>query len=206
MSDTNGTILRDVLFLAVLAFLACVVLMLPWVNPPGQKSSNDSPRAGSLTVELRWPDGMTSDLDLWGLTPQGERVGFLNKHGQTMDLLRDDLGGARDILNLNYEHIVSHGVFPGIYAVNVHWYSNSDGEAEAPAGVVISFSPEREYPLSVFAQRRFTMTEPHQEKTFVVFEIVKMKNGLMRPESVYLDPGFVPVMPDKAAPPDRASS
>ncbi len=136
--DDGGTVFRDVIMLALAGFVAMVILMLPHLNPPGQAAQESTEPPGNVIVEVRWPDELDSDVDLWVEAPGDVPVGYSNKGGAIFNLLRDDLGQKRDATNLNYEVSYSRGIPPGEYTVNVHLYRNTGGVLPIPVTVVTS--------------------------------------------------------------------
>jgi hypothetical protein len=136
--DESGTVFRDVIMLALAGFVAMVILLLPHLNPPGRTAEASSEPPGNVIVELRWPDELDSDVDLWVEAPGDVPVGYSNKGGAIFNLLRDDLGRRRDATELNYEVSYSRGIPPGEYTVNVHLYRNTGGVLPIPVTVVTS--------------------------------------------------------------------
>jgi hypothetical protein len=136
--DESGTVFRDVIMLALAGFVAMVILLLPHLNPPGRTGEASSEPPGNVIVELRWPDELDSDVDLWVEAPGDVPVGYSNKGGAIFNLLRDDLGRRRDATELNYEVSYSRGIPPGEYTVNVHLYRNTGGVLPIPVTVVTS--------------------------------------------------------------------
>jgi len=63
--DDGGTVFRDVIMLALAGFVAMVILLLPHLNPPGEAAEQTTEPPGNVIVELRWPDELDSDVDLW---------------------------------------------------------------------------------------------------------------------------------------------
>jgi hypothetical protein len=143
-SDESGTVFRDVIMLALAGFIAMVLLLLPHLNPPGEAAEDDSEPPGNVIVELRWPDELDSDVDLWVEAPGDVPVGYSNKGGAIFNLLRDDLGTRVDATDLNYEISYARGIVPGEYTVNVHLYRNPATILPVPVTVVTSVkkSPE----------------------------------------------------------------
>jgi hypothetical protein len=120
--DDGGTVFRDVIMLALAGFVAMVVLLLPHLNPPGKAALDNSQPPGNVIVEVRWPDEIDSDVDLWVEAPGDVPVGYSNKGGVIFNLLRDDLGKRADATGMNYEVSYSRGIPAGEYTVNVHLY------------------------------------------------------------------------------------
>ena len=64
-----------------------------------------------MIVDAQWPDNWRTDVDLWVQAPGDVPVGYSNKGGVIMNLLRDDLG-TNDPTPLRYENQFSRGVPP----------------------------------------------------------------------------------------------
>jgi hypothetical protein len=136
--DEGGTVFRDVIMLALAGFVAMVILMLPHLNPRGEDAQASTEPPGNVIVEVRWPDELDSDVDLWVEAPGDIPVGYSNKGGAIFNLLRDDLGRRLDATELNYEVTYSRGIPPGEYTINVHLYRNAGGVLPIPVTVVTS--------------------------------------------------------------------
>jgi hypothetical protein len=136
--DASGTVFRDVVMLALVGFVAIVVMLLPHLNPPGAKTADNMTPPGNVIVEIRWPDEIDADVDLWVQAPGDVPVGYSNKGGVVFNLLRDDLGNRIDVTGLNYETSYSRGLQPGEYTVNLHLYRNPSGVYPIPVTVVTS--------------------------------------------------------------------
>ena len=163
----DGTVFRDVIMLALLGFVTIVILLLPHLNPPVQAS--DAPPPGNVIVEVRWPDNLNTDVDLWVQGPGDGPVGYSNKGGRTFDLLRDDLGHANDATGLNYEIAFSRGTPVGEYTVNLHLYRDVSGRLPIPAVVVVSVRPHRDVAAAAIATEQVTLDHVGQELTVVRF-------------------------------------
>jgi hypothetical protein len=136
--DDAGIVFRDLITLALCGFVVCVVLILPHINPPVTKTAQDTDPPGNVIVEVRWPDELDSDVDLWVEAPGDVPVGYSNKGGVIFNLLRDDLGKRADATGMNYEVSYSRGITPGEYTVNLHLYRNTAGVFPIPVTVVTS--------------------------------------------------------------------
>lgn len=136
--DESGTVFRDVIMLALAGFVALVIILLPHLNPPGEKKAEDTEPPGNVIVEMRWPDAIDSDVDLWVQAPGDMPVGYSNKGGAIFNLLRDDLGKRADATGINYEVSYSRGIPPGEYTVNIHFYRNTSRITPIPVTVVTS--------------------------------------------------------------------
>ncbi len=140
--DTGGTVFRDVIMLVLAGFVVTVLLLLPHINPPAQAAKKSADLPGNVMVEIRWPDGLDTDVYLWVQAPGDTAVGYSNKGGSVFNLLRDDRGYLRDASNLNYEVSYSRGAPAGEYVVNLHLY-NSRTEITAPISVDVVVSVKR---------------------------------------------------------------
>ncbi len=135
--DSGATVFRDVILLALAGFVTLVLLLLPHINPKA-KAEQGTQSPGNVIVELRWPDDLDADVDLWVQAPGDAPVGYSNKGGDVFNLLRDDLGHSSDLTELNYEFSYSRGVPEGDYTVNVHLYRNRAKSYPVPATLVVS--------------------------------------------------------------------
>jgi hypothetical protein len=137
-ADDGDTVFRDVIMLALAGFVAMVILLLPHLNPPGETAEETTQPPGNVIVEVRWPDELDSDVDLWVEAPGDIPVGYSNKGGTIFNLLRDDLGKRADATGLNYEVSFSRGIPAGEYTVNIHLYRNAANVFPIPVTVVTS--------------------------------------------------------------------
>ena len=135
--DASATVFRDLMMLALLGFIAVVLLLLPHVNPEATAKQSAAP-PGNVIIEARWPDALNVDVDLWVEAPGDRPVGYSNKYGAIFNLLRDDFGHRGDATALNYEVAYSRGVPAGEYTVNLHLYRNYS--AALPVPVTMSAS------------------------------------------------------------------
>jgi hypothetical protein len=69
-------------------------------------------------------------------------VGYSNKGGLIMNLLRDDLG-TNDPNSLHYENQYSRGVPPGEYTVNLRLFRNLESRYSVPVEVTVRCSAEK---------------------------------------------------------------
>ena len=136
--DGGSTVFRDVIMLALVGFVALVIIMLPHIQPPGAETTGEIISPGNVIVEVRWPDEVDADVDLWVQAPGDLPVGYSNKGGAVFNLLRDDLGKRADVTGLNHETSYSRGIPPGEYTVNLHLYRNPSQLYPVQATVVTS--------------------------------------------------------------------
>ncbi len=178
-----GTVFRDVIMLVLAGFVAVVLIMLPHLNPPGAKKSEDSEPPGNVVVEIHWPDNMSTDVDLWVQAPGDVPVGYSNKGGVIFNLLRDDLGNRADATNRNYEVSYSRGILPGEYTVNLHLFKNPSGVYPVPVTVVTSVKRDAKSSLRQILASKVKLTREGQELT--VYRFTLDEKGQLKPGSVH---------------------
>ena len=135
--ESWGTVFRDVVLLALIGFVAMVIMLLPHITE-AKKQTESSKAPGNVIVEMHWPPNMPFDVDLWVQAPDELPVGFWNLGGHTFNLLRDDLGIEGDATERNYEVSYSRGIPAGEYIVNAHMYGPLPKGVTIPVNVVVS--------------------------------------------------------------------
>ena len=116
-----NVVFRDIILLTLTGFISMVVLLVPFINPPTEKTDTSAP-PGNVIVELFWDNDRDVDIDLWVKAPEDIPVGYSNKGGLFFNLLRDDLGKYKDNTPINYEVSYSRGISEGKYIINLHLY------------------------------------------------------------------------------------
>ncbi len=123
MDEETLTVWLDTALLMLGGFVLMTVLMMTVVNPPAKSAEQEGDQApGNVVIEAQWQDRLDADVDLWVEAPGDTPVGYSNKNGRVFNLLRDDLGMAQDLTDVNYEIAYSRGMPAGEYVVNVHLY------------------------------------------------------------------------------------
>jgi len=181
--DDGGTVFRDVIMLALAGFVAMVMLLLPHIHPPGDAAEETTDPPGNVIVEMRWPDELDSDVDLWVEAPGDRPVGYSNKGGMLFNLLRDDLGQRADATGMNYEVSYSRGIVPGEYTVNVHLYRNAARTYPIPVTVVTSVKKNAKESARQLLASRIELSREGQELT--VFRFRLNEEGDLVPGSVH---------------------
>lgn len=175
LEDDSGTVFRDVITLALAGFVVMVVLVLPHINPKAAPTKAEVESPGSPIIEVRWPDEIDADIDLWVRAPEETLVGYSNKGGRTFNLLRDDRGLYDDPTNLNYEVSFSRVLPAGEYIVNLHYYALalglSSGVEEVPVPVVVSTRAAPTGVVSRVFTETVTLKRVGEEVTAMRFEI-----------------------------------
>jgi hypothetical protein len=181
--DEGGTVFRDVIMLALAGFVAMVILLLPHLNPKGEDAKASTEPPGNVMVEVRWPDQLDTDVDLWIEAPGDVPVGYSNKGGAIFNLLRDDLGRKADATDLNYEVTYSRGIPPGEYTVNVHLYRNAGAVLPIPVTVVTSV---KKAPAERARQLLASKVElVHEGQELTVYRFRLSEKGDLVPGSVH---------------------
>ena len=168
--EDDVPVFRDVIMLALLGFVTIVVLLLPHLNPPVE-TTEDVNAPGNVVVELRWPDEIDADVDLWVQAPGDQAVGYSNKGGRTFNLLRDDLGHVNDPGRLNYEVAYSRGRPAGEYTVNLHLYTNRQRVYPVEAEVYIGIKKLPTASISRISYKKVKLLEVGQEMTVLRFKL-----------------------------------
>ena len=181
--DDGGTVFRDVIMLALAGFVAMVLLLLPHLNPPGEAAKENTQPPGNVIVEVRWPDELDSDVDLWVEAPGDIPVGYSNKGGVIFNLLRDDLGRRADATGMNYEVSYSRGIPAGEYTVNVHLYRNAANIFPIPVTVVTSVKKSAKDSARQLLASKIELVREGEELTVYRFKL--SEEGDLVPGSVH---------------------
>lgn len=167
--DAVTTVFRDVILLALIGFVAIVIMLLPHIRK-AETEAQDHKAPGNVIVEMHWPSDQPFDVDLWVKGPNSSPVGFWNKGNQLFNLLRDDLGGEGDATEENYEISYSRGVPSGEYVVNAHMYG------QLPAGQLVNLtvvvSTRNKYDLTrQILKTSMILSRKNEEKTAFRFRL-----------------------------------
>ncbi len=168
--ESGATVFRDVIMLALAGFIMLVLLLLPHVNPRATPQ-DPTPRPGNVMVELRWPDELNVDVDLWVQAPGDVPVGYSNQGSAIFNLLRDDLGHLNDTTDLNYEFSYSRGVPAGEYTVNLHLYRNLANVYPIPAVVAVSVKNSPNLPAQQILSTKLNLLHEDEELTALRFKL-----------------------------------
>lgn len=178
--EPSGTVFRDVLMLALIGFVAMVIMLLPHLSEK-RDENRDTHSPGNVVVEIHWPDDLPVDVDLWVQAPRDVPVGFWNQGSRFFNLLRDDLGLENDATGRNYEVSFSRGIPTGEYTVNVHMYGTVPLGVRVPVRVVVSVKPKYGE-LRQLLETRIELTRRNQEETAFRFQLTE--EGELVPGSV----------------------
>jgi hypothetical protein len=167
--ESSGTIFRDVILLALIGFVAMVVMLLPHLKK-SEVEAQDHKAPGNVIVEMHWPSEQQVDVDLWVMGPDSTPVGFWNLGNQVFNLLRDDLGIEGDATNENYEVAYSRGIPAGEYVVNVHMYGPLPKGMVVPVNIVVSVRKDLEATKQIL-KTQINLKRRHQEETAYRFRL-----------------------------------
>ena len=185
LEDESGVVFRDMIMLALMGFVTIVILIIPYINPVAKPVQKEQ-APGNVIVEIRWPDELNTDVDLWVQGPGDRPVGYARQSGRIFNLLRDDLGHRRDASKLNYEISYSRGVLPGEYTVNVHLFSNIARVYPVPVSVIVSVKTSADEPARQILASKVSLAYVNQETT--VFRFRLNREGQLVPGSVHSIP------------------
>jgi len=127
-------------------------------------------RFGDLTIEMQWPVGSPSDLDLWVQPPADRPIGYSRKTGKSCDLVRDDLGAEHDEASRAMEVVVCRQATAGEYIVNVHAYRFQEANA-IPVQLFVRGLRSASGSFETLLTRSITVEHMGQEITAVRFTI-----------------------------------
>jgi hypothetical protein len=167
--DAWGTVFRDVVLLALVGFVAMVIMLLPHITV-AKKESEQTKVPGNVIVEAHWPSSQAVDVDLWVKAPGEFPVGFWNQGGEIFNLLRDDLGIVGDATDENYEITYSRGIPQGEYIVNVHMYGPLPPGETVPVNVVVSVRKKYD-DTNQLLKTDIKLTRRNQEETAFRFKL-----------------------------------
>ena len=169
--DLGATVFRDMTMLALAGMVTIVMLLLPWLNPPGTNEEAVADPSGSVIVEAFWPDGIDADVDLWVQAPNDGPVGFSSMAGLYFNLLRDDLGAQRDATPINYEIAYTRGISPGEHIANVHLYRHTATRGAIPVTIAVSAVRPGHRARKQLFQKDYVLDTEGQEITAARFAI-----------------------------------
>ena len=172
--DASGTLLKD-FSLAIAAIFICLVILLPFINPPKKDEAQEIKAAGNIIIETIWDKETFHDVDTWVLGPDGIKVGYNNKSSPIFNLLRDDTGKSNDVTGLNYENTYSRGIPDGWYLVNLHMYAMHAGEVPVIVRVVLSIKEEPNSSVLQFYAADIKIYEGREEITVLRFRVKDKK-------------------------------
>ncbi len=179
----------DMLFNMLLAFAFLFLIAFLLIKPSVEDPTKNVKLKAEYVLTMAWPGGSLDDIDLWLMTPDGEKIMYSHQEGAFVTLDRDDRGAYKDV-NLvdgkvvwvkdNREMMTIRAVVPGRYVLAAFVYSVTDHyvvpglnemvDAEQPLPYEASIEMLRLNPtLSVVATGKVLLTRPRQEQVFFAF-------------------------------------
>src|ERR1700689_3976285 len=168
MKKSKGFFWANVDFYVTLSvlFMAVSCLAVAAKVPPEDAGT----RFGNLTIEMQWPVGSPSDLDLWVQPPGDRPIGYSRKTGKSCDLVRDDLGADHDEASRAMEVVVCRQATSGEYIVNIHAYSFHEGSA-IPVRLLVRGLHSDRGSIETLLTRSIMLDHMGQEVTAVRFTL-----------------------------------
>jgi hypothetical protein len=156
----------DLLFALVGGFMAMACLAVVAKTTP-QEAGID---VGTLTIEMQWPMGSQTDMDLWVRPPGDRPIGYSRKTGKFCDLIRDDLGALHDIASRATEIVACRRTPPGEYVINANAYAFRD-QGAIPIRVFVRHQRPGNEEVDTLLTRSTTVDHDGQEVTVVRFTL-----------------------------------
>ena len=176
--DPAGIAFRDVLFLMVFSLIVVIFLLTFLINPIN--NPEEVPLRTEILIEATWPSGTAYDVDLWGMGPDGQPVGWgIFAAGPSLNLERDDRGIINDSSQLNYEWMSIRNLDPGEYTINLHLYS----EYEEPLPVPVQVRVTGKGDIGEIYSGEILMKRRKDEITIVRFSL--NRDGNLIPDSIH---------------------
>ena len=169
--DHFGRSWQDTITVLCATFMLISALLLAHISSKAKASASGNEAPGNVMFEVRWPDKVDADVDLWVQGPGDVPVGYSNKGGVLFNLLRDDLGTIADVTDLNYEVAFSRGLYPGLYVANLHLFRNTGGTYPVEATVVASVKYAAGQSAVQLATTRILLRKEGQETTAMRFRL-----------------------------------
>jgi hypothetical protein len=156
----------DLLFALVGGFMALACLAVVAKTAPQEPGTE----VGNLTVEMQWPMGSKSDIDLWVRPPGDTPVGYSRKTGKFCDLVRDDLGALHDMASRAMEIVACRKAPAGEYVINVHSYVFRD-EGAIPIRVFVKSQHAGDSAMRTLLTQATPLDHDGQEVTVARFTL-----------------------------------
>ena len=179
MKRSKGFFWANVDFYVTLSvlFMALSCLAVAAKVPPKDAGT----QFGDLTIEMQWPVGSRSDLDLWVQPPDDRPIGYSRKTGKFCDLVRDDLGAEHDEASRAMEVVVCRQAVAGEYIANVHAYRFEEDHA-IPVRLFVRGMHSGTGSIETLLTRSVTVDHMGQEITVVRFTLAP--DGQIVPGSI----------------------
>lgn len=171
---------NDALWTFLACFLIATVILITQINAKKTASENESRQTGAAEVYIFWTPGIDVDIDTYVQSPDGEVVYFGHPNGESgiWNLLRDDLGRAKDGADLNFENASARTLPAGDYTVNVHAYRGvaTDFPVTVQAEIRIWQGSQLAPQSAVTYRATVVLEHVRDEKTIIRFRIDENAN------------------------------
>lgn len=127
-------------------------------------------------LEVSWTGDLDIDLDVYVLTPDGEKASYNRKDIGTVTIDRDDLGRANDAGLANVEYVSFRSLPDGWYYISIRTYRNRES-TPFEAAVTIRKTGSRDKPFTWIGAGPVEKKELPMVKFWV-------KGGLIQAESI----------------------
>lgn len=173
----HSVVFRDLTLGALGLFIIMFIMIVIYVNPPTQEEEvTVASTAGNTLIFIFWPNkDIKADIDLWVWNEEeGKPVGYSNRNGNRLDLLRDELGHLNDFIDINIENLVARGVVNKKWIINLHYYSTASSETppitvKVIAETIVKTESELSDRKIVLLEREVILTEVGEEVTVASF-------------------------------------
>lgn len=172
--DTKSTYSDAIMSLMMIRFVI-LALVLVFMSPTQEQKKSSTSERGALRIEATWESNKDVDVDLWCQAPgDGGPVGWNRRGGNTLDLVRDDLGSKTDP---HYEITYGRTTPDGEYVVNLHLYANRErGYDRVPVVITVHLLAEDGKGASVVIFRgTAVLSRVGEEVTVIRFRMEKGK-------------------------------
>ena len=156
----------DLLFALVVGFMAMACLAVVAKTTPQEAGT----KVGDLTIEMQWPMGSESDMDLWVRSPGDKPIGYSRKTGKVCDLIRDDLGALHDAASRALEMVACRKAPAGEYVVNAHAYAFLE-KAAIPVRITVRRQRPGQNATETLLTKTTTIDHNGQEVTIARFTL-----------------------------------
>jgi hypothetical protein len=112
--------------LILVRFVLLALLLIFLVPKEDDKKESNVEERNALRIEINWENGRDVDVDIWAKAPGDKPVGWTNKGGKYLDLVRDDLGHEDHQPSPNYEITYGRKLVDGEYIVNLYLWANRE--------------------------------------------------------------------------------
>jgi hypothetical protein len=168
----------SVAFMDVFLNSLLIFIMLFTLSFIDQKKTQEYEKpAVEFLMNMIWPDKASSDIDIWLKTPDGETLWYGDNDRGLFIIDRDDKGsenactyvvGRVPICDYTNREVLSiRTIMPGTYVLNIHMYSQKEGES-----IPVTVRFEKMNPtVSLIYETTITLSKHWQEEQVLTFQV-----------------------------------